>query len=134
MKNQLRRTYHILEGSPGNLGSLLHGNFHQARSRGTYISEALQLSDNPSVQHFLQHTDSAGNNWDNWTGRDDESDSSTASSSSQDNIVPDSAQQSYATNNADESSGFATSSDTSSDGGTASSKEEPNGDEVEIAW
>ena len=56
MKNQLRLTYHILEGCPGNLGSLLHGQFHQARTRGTYVTEALELSENPSVQHFLQHS------------------------------------------------------------------------------
>ena len=67
MKAQLRRTYHILEGAPGNLGSLLHGQFHQARTRGTYLtaSDALENSQNPSVQHFLQNADSAAHGFDN---------------------------------------------------------------------
>lgn len=83
------------------------------------MSEALELSENPSVQHFLQHTDSAASGWDNWTGHRDESGSSyTGESNSQGSIIDDTTQEAYPMEEeSNESSSFATSSDTSSDNG-----------------
>ena len=44
VQSQIRQTYHIIEGHPGSIGSLLHGPPRQAH-RGAYATEAIEMSE-----------------------------------------------------------------------------------------
>ena len=65
MCSQMRRTYHILEGHPGNIGSLLHGPPRQAH-RGAYLSEVMERSESEDIQHFLTDSRSNQHEFDGW--------------------------------------------------------------------
>ena len=66
MFNQIRRTWHILEGSPGNLGSLLHGPPRQAHRRA-YVAHAIEQSENPTNPNFLTYKAHNPHEFDGWS-------------------------------------------------------------------